>query len=192
MYFKILNDGVAVLTTGSQTTTDAYSYEAFGNIMSQAGTTVNPYKYVGTLGYYTDQTTKLYHVGARYYSPQVGRFWTQDPVKHPGVNAYPYVANNPVNEWDPTGRNPIVIACLASCGCVLAAFLGAVAGCYAGGCADVDVDGHSYCRDCVVDAILQTAAENPGWCLLVGGCMVRCAMCIGGLWVLSRHPPVPW
>jgi RHS repeat-associated protein len=101
---KILND--------SQTSTDAYSYEAFGNITSQAGSTVNPFRYVGALGYYTDQTTKLYHVGARYYSPQVGRFWTQDPVKHPGVNAYPYVASNPTNTVDPDGHTAEAIVCV--------------------------------------------------------------------------------
>jgi RHS repeat-associated protein len=91
---KILND--------SQTTTDAYYYEAFGNITSQAGTTVNPFRYIGALGYYRDQTSGLLDVGARYYSPQVGRFWTRDPAKQ-GVNWYPYVGNNPVNAGDPSG-----------------------------------------------------------------------------------------
>jgi RHS repeat-associated protein len=112
MYLKVVSDGSAALTANCETTTDAYTlrrssygaqaYEAFGNPIGQAGTTVNPYKYVGTLGYYTDQTTKLYHVGARYYSPQVGRFWTQDPVRV-GVNWYPYAADNPVNRADPSG-----------------------------------------------------------------------------------------
>jgi hypothetical protein len=52
---KILND--------SQTSTDAYSYEAFGNIMSQAGSTVNPFRYVGALGYYRDLAAN--HQGER-------------------------------------------------------------------------------------------------------------------------------
>jgi len=100
---KILNE--------SQTTTDAYTFEAFGNPMGQAGTTVNPFRYVGALGYYwfdfahhgRDRTTSLRLLGARYYGPSPRRFWTQDPVGLAGVNVYPYVANNPVNRADPSG-----------------------------------------------------------------------------------------
>ena len=101
-YLRDGMDSVRRILNDSQQVTDVYYYEAFGNITSQSGTTVNPFRYVGALGYYRDQTTSLYHVGARYYSPQVGRFWTQDPVKQ-GVNWYPYVANNPLNRVDPSG-----------------------------------------------------------------------------------------
>jgi RHS repeat-associated protein len=89
----MLNDGSAGLTINSQTTTDAYTlrrssygaqaYEAFGNPISEAGSTVNPFRYVGALGYYTDRTSALRLLGTRYYSPQVGRFRTQDP---PGLS----------------------------------------------------------------------------------------------------------
>jgi RHS repeat-associated protein len=92
------------LADANQTVTDAYWYDAFGNITSQSGSTYNPYRYVGSLGYYSaDGTTGLLHVGARYYSPQVGRFWTQDPGRE-GVNWYRYVANNPANAPDPSGH----------------------------------------------------------------------------------------
>jgi hypothetical protein len=40
--------------------------------------------------------------GPRYYSPQVGRFWTRDPVRVE-LNQYRYVAGNPVNRVDPSG-----------------------------------------------------------------------------------------
>jgi len=73
MYFKILNDGSAVLTINSQRTTDAYTFEAFGNPTGQSGTTVNPFRYVGALGYYwfdfahhgRDRTSGLRLLGAR-------------------------------------------------------------------------------------------------------------------------------
>ena len=91
---KILNE--------SQTTTDAYSYEAFGNPTGQAGTTVNRFRYVGALGYYSDRTTSLRLLGARYYGPSPRRFWTQDPVGAQ-VNQYAYVSNNPLNVSDPGG-----------------------------------------------------------------------------------------
>jgi RHS repeat-associated protein len=78
-------------------------YKAFGEIFYQIPTTPTvPYKYIGSLGYYKHETTPLLHVGARYYSPQVGRFWTQDPEGE-GVNWYAYVSNAPVNAFDPEG-----------------------------------------------------------------------------------------
>jgi RHS repeat-associated protein len=101
------------LIDANQTVTDAYWYDAFGNITSQSGGTYNPYRYVGSLGYYSaDTTTGLLHVGARYYSPQVGRFWTQDPLDVES-NRYAYVLNDPLLLVDPAGLaaacwNPII------------------------------------------------------------------------------------
>jgi RHS repeat-associated protein len=128
MYFKILNDGAAVLAMNSQTTTDAYSYEAFGNPMGQAGTTVNPFRYVGALGYYwfdfahhgRDRTSGLRLLGARYYGPSPRRFWTQDPFggvpELPAAyNRYLYEFNNPVGSADPSGYG--LISCLRCLWC---------------------------------------------------------------------------
>jgi len=91
---KILNE--------SQTTTDAYTFEAFGNPTGQAGTTVNPFRYVGALGYYSDRTTSLRLLGARYYGPSPRRFWTSDPASA-GLNRYSYVGNAPTARVDPRG-----------------------------------------------------------------------------------------
>jgi len=89
------------LVNDAQNTTDTYSYEAFGNLMSSTGTTANPYKYVGSLGYYQTGSS-LQHLGARYYMPDIGRFITQDPLGA-GMNWYAYVENNPVGFVDPMG-----------------------------------------------------------------------------------------
>ncbi|WP_301281693.1 RHS repeat domain-containing protein [Lysinibacillus capsici] len=45
-----------------------YTYDAWGNNMSQSGTmaTINPYRYAG---YRYDEDTKLYYLIARYYNP---------------------------------------------------------------------------------------------------------------------------
>jgi RHS repeat-associated protein len=91
------------LADANQTVTDAYWYDAFGNIMSQAGSTVNPFRYVGALGYYRDLTTSLLHLGARYYSPSTGRFTTRDPAGTEG-NPYVYASNAPAGSTDPSGR----------------------------------------------------------------------------------------
>ncbi len=51
-----------------------------------------------------DQETGLYHLGARYYDPQLGRFLSEDPIGIAGgLNLYAYADNDPVNFSDPSG-----------------------------------------------------------------------------------------
>jgi RHS repeat-associated protein len=91
------------LTDGSQTVTDTTSYDAWGNVLSSSGTTVNAFKYVGKLGYYADADNGLMLLGARYYGASVGRFWSVDPAKE-STNWYHYAKNNPVRFVDPEGK----------------------------------------------------------------------------------------
>jgi len=99
------------LLDSSQTVTDTYQYEAFGNLMASTGSTPSPYRYVGSLGYYQIYPPlagglSLMHLGARYYMPQVGRFATYDPAtrRHAvAAHKYLYVSNDPVGSVDPTG-----------------------------------------------------------------------------------------
>jgi RHS repeat-associated protein len=52
-----------------------------------------------------DPETGLYYYRARYYDPRVGRFVSEDPIHSQRVpNFYAYVANDPVNLMDPSGR----------------------------------------------------------------------------------------
>ncbi len=54
-----------------------------------------------------DQETGLYHMGARYYDPALGRFISEDPLGIAGgMNLYVYAHNNPINLSDPTGMSP--------------------------------------------------------------------------------------
>jgi RHS repeat-associated protein len=106
----------------SQTVTDSYSYDAFGNVTAQSGTTYNPYKYVGSLGYWSgDGNTGLQHLGARYYNPLHGRFTTPDPLRD-ALNGYWYAGGNPGTDVDPQGLKPNppgagdVAKCSAKCG----------------------------------------------------------------------------
>lgn len=55
----------------------------------------------------TERANNYYR--ARYYDPKIGRFLSEDPIPLQKrsvreVNAYPYVANDPVNLTDPFGR----------------------------------------------------------------------------------------
>jgi RHS repeat-associated protein len=58
----------------------------------------------GFAGYRYDPESGLYHTGARYYDPRLGRFLQPDPIGQAGgVNLYAYVGNDPLNGTDPQG-----------------------------------------------------------------------------------------
>ena len=65
----------------------------------------------GYTGHIRDAATGLTYMQARYYSPVAGRMLSVDPVDFMGsggdpryVNRYMYAGNDPVNMWDPDGR----------------------------------------------------------------------------------------
>jgi fibro-slime domain-containing protein/RHS repeat-associated protein len=93
------------LTNTQGVVTDSYFYDAFGQLLSSTGTTVNSFLYTGEQ---KDEAAGLYYLRARYYDPALGRFLTQDPyqgkLQQPlSLHQYSYVQNNPVNMTDPTG-----------------------------------------------------------------------------------------
>ncbi len=52
-----------------------------------------------------DAETGLYYNRGRYYSPEIARFVSEDPIGiNGGLNVYSYALNNPVNGTDPTGQ----------------------------------------------------------------------------------------
>ena len=81
--------------------TDSYTYDAFGNQKNDDDTAYNPFRYCGE---YYDAETGFIYLRNRYYSPDTGRFITEDPAKD-GLNWYAYCENNPVNRWDPNGKS---------------------------------------------------------------------------------------
>ena len=91
-----------LLTDSSQTITDTYDYYAFGEIQSSSGSTINPFKFVGRLGYYEHPGTGLRYVPAGYYAPALGRFLSSEAT---GIGtAYTYAGGDPVRAADPTGE----------------------------------------------------------------------------------------
>jgi RHS repeat-associated protein len=85
-----------------------YRYDAFGNIFT--GIT-SPYNTTGYTGQDYDDVAGLVQMDARWYSPSIGRFTSQDTYmgdmySSQSLNRYSYVMNNPANMWDPTGHVP--------------------------------------------------------------------------------------
>ncbi len=113
---------VRALTNSSQVTSDSYLYDAWGTPLSSTGTTVNPFRWVGNVGYYFDSATGLYYIRARNYQPTIARWTSVDPlfymlarsgmlgfgVEDPSllpslVDIYTYARNNSLSYVDPSG-----------------------------------------------------------------------------------------
>ena len=93
------------LTDISGLVTDSYLYKAFGLIQASSGSSVNPFRFVGQLGYYYNADSNRYLVRPRVYEPVLGRWLTKDPLGFAtrDLNAYRYTFNNPLSFVDPSG-----------------------------------------------------------------------------------------
>ena len=124
---------VVGLTNSSGTVVNTYSYDPYGNILSQSETVAQPFKFASV---YYDSEYSLYKMGARYYDPSTGRFTQADPIALPNptinegmpwfiqlcrsgqntlgalantafnpteMNFFVYAGNDPVNGTDLTG-----------------------------------------------------------------------------------------
>jgi len=83
------------------------SYDAYGAVRAQAGTSASSLGYTGE---YTG-ADGVVNLRARSYLPEIGRFVQRDSLAFggdtpQGLNRYAYVGNNAVNLADPTGHIP--------------------------------------------------------------------------------------
>ena len=93
------------LSSTNGAVTAVYSYEPFGKT-TVTGASPNPFQYTGR----ENDATGLYYYRARYYSPTLHRFISEDPIEFAGgdVNLYGYVGNNPTNFIDPEGLSTLL------------------------------------------------------------------------------------
>jgi RHS repeat-associated protein len=97
-----LGSTVALTGTSGAITTQ-YAYEPFGNTSSTGATSSSSYEFTGR----ENDATGLYFYRARYYSPRLQRFISEDPIGFAGgqINLNSYVGNDPVNRIDPMGTS---------------------------------------------------------------------------------------
>ncbi len=91
------------LADSTGTVQTQYTYDAFGQTTSSGIANGNTSQYTGR----ENDGTGLYYYRARYYSPTMQRFISNDPIGFSGgdVNLYAYVSNDPVNYADPSGHS---------------------------------------------------------------------------------------
>ena len=97
------------LTDDAGDVSDTYVYDAWGNEVSVSGSTVNPFRWVGQVGYYWDEGLGTFYIRARVYEPMTGLWLSKDPASALGQETYKYARNNPVFLADPFGLEPLII-----------------------------------------------------------------------------------
>lgn len=86
--------------------TDTFTYDAFGVLLKDTGSSPNNYLYCGEQ---FDFDLGTYYLRARYMNPNSGRFWTMDSYQGnnsdpASLHKYLYVGANSVNRIDPSGH----------------------------------------------------------------------------------------
>ena len=101
---------VLALANSSGTIVTQYGYDPFGNTTSAGAANTNSSQYTGR----ENDSNGLYYYRARYYSPSLHRFVSQDPLGLAGGgNLYAYAGNSPTNLRDPSGKSPCLVGAAA-------------------------------------------------------------------------------
>ena len=88
------------LADGNGQVNTEYRYDVFGSTQQTGQASNNPLQFTGR----ENDGTGLYYYRNRYYSPNLRRFISRDPLRESaGENEYSYVSNNPISFTDPLG-----------------------------------------------------------------------------------------
>jgi RHS repeat-associated protein len=98
---------VLALANSAGTILTQYGYDPFGGTSTGGSANSNKSQYTGR----ENDGNGLYYYRARYYSPGIHRFVSQDPLGFASgdANLYAYSRNNPTNLRDPNGQSPCVV-----------------------------------------------------------------------------------
>ena len=89
---------VTSVTDGNKEEVAIYEYDAFGNVLTEAGSLANEFKFSTKQA---DKRGRLIDFGFRWYDPEIGRWTQRDPLGAAGgLNLYAYCSGNPVNLID--------------------------------------------------------------------------------------------
>jgi len=95
------------LTDNAGAVETKYSYDSYGSTTTSGEPSDNPFQYTGR----ENDGMGLYYYRARYFSPELQRFISEDPIGiGGGINFFAYVGNNPINYRDSLGLmlwNPV-------------------------------------------------------------------------------------
>jgi RHS repeat-associated protein len=107
LYLADALGSTVALTSQGGTVTTAYTYAPFGTTAADNPSDFNPFQFTGR----ENDGTGLYYYRARYYSPVLQRFLSEDPLELAGgdINLYVYVRNSPLNFVDPTGESGVLL-----------------------------------------------------------------------------------
>ena len=100
------NGNVRAYVDNTGTSVADYEYGPFGQITPKSGSKADDFMFRFSTKY-LDKETGLYYYGYRYYSPDLGRWISRDPMEEEGgKNLYLIVFNQPINGYDVLGLMP--------------------------------------------------------------------------------------
>lgn len=86
-----------------------YTYDAFGKLVSSSGPMADVFSFRYSTKYF-DPETGFYYYGCRFYSPELMRWISRDPIgEEGGVNLYEFCNNFPAGAYDKDGRFTIYV-----------------------------------------------------------------------------------
>ena len=111
---KIIHNEVTDLCFPQEKINAHYEYSSFGKITKTTGSIANRFVFRFS-SEYQDTESGLVYYNYRYYSPELGRWLSRDPIgEWGGYNLYEMVGDDEVGRWDVFGYYTSLKCCFDS------------------------------------------------------------------------------